>query len=182
MPLILPWKGVSPRVHKETFIAPTATVIGDVEIGEKSSIWFGAIVRGDVNSIRIGKRTNIQDMTMCHVTSRKFDLVVGDDVVCGHSVILHGCHVGNGCVIGMGATILDGVEIGDNCVVAAGAVCREGTKFPAGSLIAGVPATVKREVPDEIRKRFATTPAHYWSVASEYLEQFPEFKLKSDDD
>jgi carbonic anhydrase/acetyltransferase-like protein (isoleucine patch superfamily) len=176
--LVLPWEGVSPRIHAEAFLAPTATVIGDVAIGETSSIWFGTVVRGDVNRIRIGIRTNIQDLTMCHVTSARHDLVIGDDVTVGHRVILHGCHIGNRVTIGMGSVVLDGVEIGEESIVAAGAVCLERTKFPPRSFIVGFPAARKGDVAPEKLGQFVRDAEHYVKISQRYLAQFPEWKAR----
>ena len=176
MALVLPWEGVAPSIGEEVFLAPTATVIGDVAIGRRSSVWFGTVVRGDVNRIRIGARTNVQDLTTCHVTTARHDLAIGDDVTVGHRAILHGCHVADRVTIGMGSVVLDGVEIGEESIVAAGAVLLERTKFPPRSFIVGFPARVKGEVPAEKLGQFVRDAEHYWRIARRYLEQFPEWK------
>ncbi len=165
---VLSYKGVHPRIAEDVFIAPGAFVIGDVEIGEGSSIWFNTVVRGDVNYIRIGRNTNIQDLSMVHVTTAKYPTVIGDGVTIGHRVMIHGCVIGNNCLIGMGAIILDGVEIGDNSIVAAGSLVTQGKKFPSGVVIMGVPAKVVREVRPEEIEEFKRLALHYKNLASSY--------------
>jgi len=141
-------KGVTPTVGKDVYLAPNATVIGDVVIGDESSIWFGAVVRGDVFPIRIGARTNIQDNVSMH-SDPGFPLSVGANVSVGHNAVVHGCTIGDASLIGMGAVVLNGATLGANCLVAAGAVILEGTVVPPRSLVAGVPAKVRRELTDE---------------------------------
>ena len=149
--MILPHHGKWPEIHETAFVAPSADVIGEVEIGTHSSVWFQAVIRGDVNWIKIGSRTNIQDHSMLHVTRRKSPLTIGDEVTVGHRVTLHGCKVGNRVLLGMGAILLDDCEIGDDCIIGAGALVTKGTKIPSGSLAMGSPAKVTRPLkPDEI--------------------------------
>ncbi len=136
------------------FIAPDAAVIGTVELGKDSSVWFGAVLRGDNEPIRIGARSNIQDGSVAH-TDPGFPTTVGDDVTVGHRVILHGCTVGNGCTIGMGAILLNGAHVGANSLVAAGALLPEGREYPPGSLIMGVPGRQVRMLSDEERAEVA---------------------------
>lgn len=143
----------SPR-SKALFIAPDAAVIGAVELGEDSSVWFGAVLRGDNEPIRIGARSNIQDGSVIH-TDPAFPTVVGDDVTVGHRVILHGCTVESGCTIGMGAILLNGSHVGANSLVAAGALLPEGREYPPGSLIMGVPGRQVRLLTDEERAEVA---------------------------
>jgi carbonic anhydrase/acetyltransferase-like protein (isoleucine patch superfamily) len=132
-------------------MAETAVVIGDVKIGESASVWYGCVLRGDVNYIRIGDRTNIQDMTMIHVSRRDHPTVVEHEVTVGHSVTLHGCYVETGCLIGIGATVLDGARIGRNSLVAAGSIVTPNSVIPEGSFVLGAPARVKRQLtPEEI--------------------------------
>ena len=147
--MIKPFKNIVPTVHETAFIADDSIVIGDVEIGEDASIWFGSIIRGDVNFIRIGARTNIQDMTMIHVSSKTHSTVLEDEITVGHNVTLHGCHVESGCLIGIGAILLDGVRVGRNSLVAAGSLLTPGTQIPPHSLVMGSPAKVKRELTDD---------------------------------
>ena len=144
--MIAPFKNTNPKIDKSAFIAGNAVVIGDVEIGEDSSVWFGSVIRGDVNFIRIGARTNIQDMTVIHVSSHTHSTVLEDEITVGHRVVLHGCHVESGCLIGIGAILMDGVRIGRNSLVAAGSLLTPGTQIPPNSLVMGSPAKVKREL------------------------------------
>ena len=131
--LILSHHGCRPEVSRGVFLAPNATLIGEVAVGEDSSIWFNAVVRADINSVTIGKRTNIQDGVVVHVADGDFSTSISDEVTVGHNAVLHGCQIGNGCLIGMQATILDGVVIGENSLVAAGAVVTPGTQIPPGA-------------------------------------------------
>lgn len=141
--------GVAPRLGKDVFVADNATLIGDVEIGDASSVWFSTVIRGDVYPIRLGARTNIQDGSVIHVTGDHAATTVGDDVTVGHMVLLHGCTVGHGCLIGMGSVLLDGSNIGDESIVAAGSLVSPNTVFPPRSFVMGRPARVKRAVTDE---------------------------------
>jgi carbonic anhydrase/acetyltransferase-like protein (isoleucine patch superfamily) len=164
--MILKYKNYTPNIGKNSWIAETATVIGDVKIGEDSAIWFGSVVRGDVHKIIIGNRTNIQDISMVHVTHHKTierdmkngnPTIIGDDVTIGHRVMLHGCKIGNAVLIGMSATILDGAEIGDESIVGAGTLVTKNKKFPPRSLILGSPAKVARELNEkEIAELYAS--------------------------
>lgn len=158
---IMPFEGKAPRIHPGVFIAAGARIIGDVEIGENSSVWFNVVIRGDVHSIKIGRRTNIQDLVMCHVTNRKYALNIGDDVTVGHSAVLHGATIHDRILIGMGAVVLDAAVIESNSIVAAGAVVRERFTVPEGTLVAGVPAKVVRELTDEERAGAAQGAVNY---------------------
>ena len=140
-----------PKIHETAFVAPSADVIGDVEIGAQSSVWFQVVIRGDVNTIRIGERTNIQDHSMLHVTRRTSPLRVGDDVTVGHRVMLHGCTVGHRVLLGMGAILLDDCIVGDDCIIGAGALVTKGMVIPSGSMVMGMPAKIIRPLkPDEL--------------------------------
>ncbi|MBU8894738.1 gamma carbonic anhydrase family protein [Corallococcus sp. H22C18031201] len=163
-----PFRGVLPRVHPSCFVEDSAQVIGDVELGEDSSVWFNAVMRGDVNPIRIGKRTNIQDLTMVHVTADSYATQVGDDVTVGHRVILHGCIIGNRVLVGMGAIVMDGVEIGDECIIGAGTLLTPGTKVPPGSLVVGSPGKVKRPLTETEREFLVLSSHHYVHTAAEH--------------
>jgi gamma-carbonic anhydrase len=143
---VITYKGIAPQLHQSVFVASGARIIGDVCMGAYCSVWFNAVVRGDVNRIRIGERVNIQDLCMLHVTYKKFSLTIESNVTIGHSAVLHGCTIGDTVLIGMGAIVLDGAVIGRNSLVGAGTVVREGTKIPEGVLVAGVPARVMREL------------------------------------
>ncbi|RLD96625.1 MAG: gamma carbonic anhydrase family protein [Aquificota bacterium] len=166
------YKGKYPKISPSAFVAPNATVIGDVVIGKNSSVWFGSVVRGDVNYIRIGSFTNVQDNSVLHVTTEKFPLIIGDEVTMGHRVLVHGCVVGSRCLIGMGAILMDGVEIGDECLVAAGALIPPGTKVPHRSLVRGFPAKVVRELSDEEVEEIKRLAKHYANLASWYWSEY----------
>ena len=139
------YKDILPAIHPTAFIAPGAMIIGAVTIGEESSVWFNCVLRGDLEYIEVGKRTNIQDGTVVHLDPG-FPCVIGDDVTIGHGAIIHGCTVGDGAMISMGATILTGAKIGERAIIAAGAVVREGQEIPPDTLAMGLPAQVRREV------------------------------------
>ena len=141
---VLPFQDKLPLLGERCYVAPTATVIGDVVLGDDASVWFGCVLRGDVGFIRVGKRTNIQDLTVVHVTGGGADTVIGDDVTIGHRAIIHGCTVGDGCLIGMGAILLDGCVIGEGSVVGAGSVVTPGTQIPPRSMVFGAPGRVAR--------------------------------------
>lgn len=161
------YRGYFPQVAEDVFIAPGAHIIGRVKIGEGSSVWFNTVVRGDINEITIGRFTNIQDNATVH-TDPGYPTVIGDYVLVGHKAILHGCTVGNGALIGMGAILLDGAKVGENALVGAGAIVKEGGEIPSGTLAVGAPARVVRQLkPEEIERiRKATTV--YASRAQEY--------------
>ena len=149
------------------FVAPDAAVIGDVELGEDSSVWFGAVLRGDTEPIRVGDRSNIQDGSVLH-TDPRFPTTIGDNVTVGHRVILHGCSVEAGCTIGMGAILLNGCRVGANSLVAAGALLPEGREYPPDSLIMGVPGRAMRELTAEERVRVSEGAEIYVRRAREY--------------
>lgn len=164
------YRGQSPQLDETVFRVGSAEIIGDVTIGAESSLWFNVVVRGDVNWIRIGQRTNIQDGTVVHVTHEKHPTLIGDDVTVGHNVTLHGCRIGNRCLIGMGAVLMDGVEIEDNAMIAAGALVTPGTKVPAGSLYAGSPARFKRQLSDAEIAELKQSALNYLNYVNSYLE------------
>lgn len=139
-------RGLEPRIQSQTFIAPNASIIGDVEINEGASIWFGCVLRGDVMPIKIGKDVNVQDNSVIHGTFQKFGTTIEDRSTIGHGVILHGCHIGRECLIGMGAIIMDGAKIPDQCIVGAGSLVTEGAQFEPLSLILGRPAKMIRKL------------------------------------
>lgn len=147
--MIEPFQDKHPKIHNTAFVTDDVIVIGDVEIGEDSSVWFGSVVRGDVNFIRIGRRTNIQDLTVIHVSSGTHPTVLEDEITVGHRVVLHGCHVESGCLIGIGATLMDGVHVGAQSLIAAGSLLTPGTQIPPRSLVMGSPARVIRELTDD---------------------------------
>ena len=170
---LYPYRGVMPRIAADVFVAPTAAVIGDVEIGSQSSIWFGCVVRGDSNFIRIGARTNIQDGSIVHVNAgTPFATVIGDDVTVGHGVILHACTVGNRAFVGMGATVLDGAVIEEGGMLAAASLLTPNKRIGRNELWSGSPAKLLRVMDDAERARFALNAAHYAELAGEYLAAF----------
>jgi carbonic anhydrase/acetyltransferase-like protein (isoleucine patch superfamily) len=166
--MILSYSGKIPIIHETVFIAEGAHVIGDVEIGAESSIWFNSVIRGDVNSIRIGARSNVQDNTVIHVTDKKFPTFIASNVTIGHAAIIHGCKIEDYCLIGMGAILLDNCNIGDHSLVAAGTLVREGFVVPSGTLVAGVPAKIIRELSEEELKRLEDSAEHYVALAERY--------------
>lgn len=151
------------------FIAETATIIGQVTLAAYTSIWFGAVLRGDIEPITIGEKSNIQDNSMIH-TSRGFPVVLGKGVTVGHHVTLHGCTIGDNCLIGMKATLMDGCEIGDNCIIGAGALVAEGRKIPAGSIAVGAPARVIGTLSEERIEALRKGASNYVDYYSKYLE------------
>jgi len=168
--MIHSFKDKTPEIHSSAWVAESAQVIGDVVIGEESSIWFNAVIRGDVNYIRIGKRSNIQDGCVLHVARRTHPLIIGDEVTVGHNVTLHACTIGNRCLIGMGATVMDGTEVGENSFIAAGSLVTPGTKIPPGSMVMGSPAKVKRPLTEEEIRRIRESAAHYVGDIENYLD------------
>jgi carbonic anhydrase/acetyltransferase-like protein (isoleucine patch superfamily) len=166
--MIRPFSGKHPQVHPTAFIEESAQVIGDVVIGEQSSLWFNTVVRGDVFYIRIGDRTNIQDGTVVHVTNGTHATVLEDEVTVGHNVTLHGCYIERGCLIGMVSVVMDGARIGSESLVAAGALVAPGTQVPPRSLVIGVPAKIKRE----LREEEVAGLKVYWQNYIEYTRAY----------
>ncbi|QID32998.1 gamma carbonic anhydrase family protein [Pampinifervens florentissimum] len=173
MAIVKPYKDKYPVIHPSVFLAENSTVIGDVEIGEDSSVWYGTVIRGDVNYIRIGKGTNIQDNSVVHVTHDTHPTLIGDFVTVGHRVILHGCRIGNYVLIGMGAVVMDGVEIEDYVLVGAGALLTPNKKFPSGVLVAGFPAKVVRDLKEEEMRLIEESAKNYINYKNSYLSQKP---------
>ncbi len=169
--MIRSYRGVLPKVAASAYIDPSAQVIGDVVIGERSSVWPNATLRGDVNAIRIGEETNVQDNSVLHVDEGHFPLTLGNRVTVGHSVVLHGCTVEDECLIGIGAIVLNGATVGAGSVIAAGAVVPEGMQIPAGSMVMGVPAKIRREVTAEEKDRFRVNAQHYVKARGIYKEE-----------
>ncbi len=162
--------GVAPRIAASAWIADSAQVMGEVEIGENSNLWFGAIVRGDTETIRIGNNTNIQDGSVLHADVG-MPLTIGDNVTVGHQVMLHGCTVGDGALIGIGAIVLNGAKIGKGCIVGAGALVTEGKEFPDGSMILGSPAKAVRELTPAQKEGLVKSAIHYVENAELYKTQ-----------
>lgn len=163
-PLLLPFNGKLPRIHRTAWVAPNATIIGDVEIGPDSSVFYGCVLRGDSGRIRIGARTNLQDGTVVHVDADA-PCLLGDDVTVGHAAMLHGTTVGDATLVGMRASLLSGSVVGSGALIAAGAVVLEGTEIGDGMLAAGVPAKVRRELTDEERAGFVPHAGAYVELA-----------------
>jgi gamma-carbonic anhydrase len=170
-PDIRPYRGKWPQIAASAYIDPAAVVIGDVEIGDDSSVWPMCVARGDVNYIRIGNRTNIQDGCVLHVMKDEWPLVLEDEVTVGHSVTLHGCHIESSCLIGMGAIILNGVRVGRGSIVAAGTLISERTVIPAGVLVMGSPGKVKRTLTAADVESIAAYAARYVSYKNVYREE-----------
>jgi carbonic anhydrase/acetyltransferase-like protein (isoleucine patch superfamily) len=147
--MLRPYKGITPRVHATAFVDVSAQVIGDVEIGDASSVWMNAVVRGDVHWIRIGARSNVQDGTIVHVMTGTHPTTIGDDVTIGHGAIVHGCTLRGRILVGMGAILLNGVDVAEDCIIAAGTLLTEGTRVPPRSLVMGSPGKVRRTLTDE---------------------------------
>jgi carbonic anhydrase/acetyltransferase-like protein (isoleucine patch superfamily) len=166
---LLPHGDASPEVAPSAWVAPGAFVIGDVHLAEQSSVWYGAVLRGDTEPIRVGERTNIQDGCILHADPG-FPAIVGDDCVVGHKAIVHGCEIGDGCLIGMGATILNGAKIGEGSIVAASALVPEGREYPPRSLIVGIPAKAAKDVTDEQTEDIARGVREYVERAASHRE------------
>jgi carbonic anhydrase/acetyltransferase-like protein (isoleucine patch superfamily) len=167
--LILSFKGVRPTIATDAFIAQNAVVIGDVFVGAQSSIWYGCVLRGDVERIRVGERTNIQDGTIVHVTGKRFSCLIGSDVTVGHAAILHGCTLEDQSFVGMGATVMDSAVVESGGMVAAGALVTPGKVVKKGELWAGSPAKFLRPLTDAERANFLVSAAHYAELARDYL-------------
>jgi len=166
-----PYDGHSPRIGERVFVAENATLIGDVTLGDDCSIWYGAVLRGDVHSIRIGARTNIQDNCVLHVTNGTYPITIAEEVTIGHGVIAHGCTIARGALIGMGSRVLDGANVGELALIGAGALVSEGMEIPARTLAVGVPAKVKRELRMDEIARLEQSWRNYMEYKEKYLSQ-----------
>lgn len=167
--MIKSYRGITPTIASTAFIEDTAVIVGDVVIESESSVWFHSVVRGDVNFIRIGHRTNVQDLSLLHVTHDAYPLIIGNDVTVGHHVVLHGCTIQNRVLVGMGAILMDGVMVGDDCLIGAGALVTEHTKIPPGSLVLGSPARVKRPLRDTELAWLKESAGNYVRYARDYM-------------
>jgi carbonic anhydrase/acetyltransferase-like protein (isoleucine patch superfamily) len=169
MTIIKPYKGIMPRIGENVFLAENAAIVGDVEIGDQSSIWFNCVVRGDVNNIKIGQRTNIQDGTVIHVSSTLQGTYIGNDVTVGHMALLHACTIEDEAFIGMMACVMDGAYVEKGGMVAAGALVTPGKRVPSGQLWAGSPAKFMRDLTEKEKKYIPYSALHYVGIAKEYL-------------
>lgn len=165
--MILKFKEFYPNIHQTAWVAPSADLIGNITIGENSSVWFQCVIRADVNKVEIGKNTNIQDLSMIH-TDTHSQTIIGDNVTIGHKVMLHGCKIGDNCLIGMSATILDNAEIGEGSIVGANSLVTQGKKFPPRSLIMGIPAKVVKELTQEDVDGLIKHAGHYVDYKNDY--------------
>ncbi|MFQ6110447.1 MAG: gamma carbonic anhydrase family protein [Nitrospinota bacterium] len=171
--MILPYRDKWPRIDPSAWVAPTAVVAGDVEVGEESGIWFHCLLRGDVNYIRIGRRTNIQDGCLVHVYRDLYPTIIGDGVTVGHGAILHGCRVEDGALIGIGARVLDGAQVGEGAVVGPGALVKDRYVVPPRTLVVGLPARAVRKLKEEELQRFRDMAEQYSRLKDEY-KRLPE--------
>ncbi|SMF21589.1 gamma carbonic anhydrase family protein [Pseudobacteriovorax antillogorgiicola] len=166
---LLPYKGKTPKLAEGVFAASGAQLIGDLEVGRDSSFWFNTVARGDCYYIRIGERSNVQDGTVIHVTNSKHASIIGDDVTIGHGAVIHGCEIGNGCLVGMGAIIMDGAKIGERCLIGAGTLVPPGKSYPPESLIKGTPGKAVRALTDDELKFLKTSVDYYLDYKSHYV-------------
>jgi len=168
--MIIAYEGKSPRIDESCYIAPDCVIVGDVSIGAESSVWFKTVIRGDINFIKIGSFTNIQDGCIVHVTGGSSPTNIGDHVVIGHGALIHGCKIEDGCLIGMGSIILDDAVIGRGSLIAAGSVIKPGTVVPPNSMMAGNPAVFKREVSETEMGNFIEWAKDYRGYSKEYSQ------------
>jgi carbonic anhydrase/acetyltransferase-like protein (isoleucine patch superfamily) len=178
MSIVLPVKGKMPQLGERVWLAPNATVVGDVTLGNDCTVWFNAVVRGDVHFIKVGDRTNIQDGAVIHGTYEKASTTIGNDVSIGHNALVHGCTVGNHVLIGMGAIVMDNAVLEDYCMIAAGAVVLENTVCESGYLYAGIPAKKIKPLDDRLRNVVEITPPRYMEYASWFQETDSKNELK----
>ena len=166
---VLPFRDHVPKINSDCFIAPTAMIIGDVEIGSQSSVWFGTVIRGDVFHIRIGCNTNIQDNSVIHVTTNRYPTIIGNNVTIGHSVTLHGCTIKDNALVGIGSIVMDQSEIAEWSILAVGSVLKAGTKIPSSKLWGGTPAKEIRDITEREREWIKELFNNYISMSKEYL-------------
>ncbi|HYM59414.1 MAG TPA: gamma carbonic anhydrase family protein [Thermoanaerobaculia bacterium] len=171
--IVRPYDGKKPRLGDRVFVAENATLIGDLEIGNDCSIWYGTVIRADVNQVRIGSRTNVQDNCTIHVTGGTHPTIIAEEVTIGHGVIVHGCTIRKGALIGMGSRVLDGALVGEQALVGAGALVPEGMRVPPRTLVVGVPARVKRTLTDAEIAQLEQAWRHYIEYKEKYLAGTP---------
>ena len=177
MPVILPVKGVLPQMGANCFIAPNATIVGDVIMGDECSVWFNAVIRGDVNSIRMGNKVNVQDGAVIHCTYQKTKAIIGNNVSIGHNAIVHGCVIEDNVLIGMGSIVMDNAKVGTNSIVAAGAVVLENTVIEPGCIYAGVPAKKVKDISQELISGEINRIANNYLMYSSWFTQAPPDKI-----
>ena len=168
----IPFDSKSPQVHPLAFVAPDAWVIGDVTLGEGTSVFFNSVLRGDIQPITLGKNTNLQEHVLVHSSRGMSQVIIGDNVTVGHRAVLHGCKVESCCLIGIGATILDNVVIGEHCIIGAHTLITKGTTIPARSLVMGSPGRIVRSVSDDEVLELMASAAHYVELSSSYRRYF----------
>jgi len=173
---IIPLKGITPEIPEDCFIAPNATIVGDVVMGKGCTVWFNAVVRGDVNSIRLGENVNVQDGAVIHCTYQKSKTIVGNNVSIGHNAILHGCTVDNDVLIGMGAIVMDNAHIASNSIIAAGAVVLSGTNVEPGTIYAGVPAVKVKDIDMALIKGEINRISKNYSMYASWYQETEEVK------
>ncbi len=173
---LYPYEGKFPKLAEDVYLFPGVKIVGDVELGKGTNVWFNSVIRGDVHYVKIGEYTNIQDLSMLHVTNGKFPLNIGNKVTVGHSAKIHGCTIEDLTLIGIGAILLDGSYVEKNSIVAAGAVVRQGFRVPSGTLVAGVPAKVIRELTEEEIAYFEVSAKHYAEYAKKMVSSQAEIK------
>ncbi len=171
--MIRPYRGVTPRIASSAYIDASAQIIGDVAVGERSSVWLNVSIRGDVNYIRVGDETSVQDNSVLHVDYDLYPCLIGNRVTIGHRVVLHGCHVDDGALIGIGAVVLNGAKIGAGAVIGAGALVPEGMEIPPNMLAMGVPAKLRRPTTPEEQQRFRKNCENYVRITAIYKEEQP---------
>jgi len=176
---LFPYKNILPTLHETVFLASGVKIIGDVEIGKHSSVWYNSVIRGDIHYIKIGTDTNIQDCSMLHVTHDKYPVNIGNKVTIGHSVKLHGCTINDLCLIGIGAVLLDGSIVKKNAIVAAGAVVRPGFVVPSGKLAAGIPAKIVRDLTKKEIAEFEITAEKYIDYTKTTIESLNKMEIES---
>lgn len=174
MPVILPVKGILPQIGSNCFIAPNATIVGDVIMGSDCSIWFNAVVRGDVNSIRMGNKVNVQDGAVIHCTYEKTKAIIGNNVSIGHNAIVHGCVIDDNVLVGMGAIVMDNVHVGSNSIIGAGAVVLEDTVIEPGSIYAGIPAKKIKEISPDLISGEIDRIANNYLMYSDWFKNMDE--------
>lgn len=167
---LITFKGIVPKIGNDVFLAQGSQIIGDVVLADKVSIWFNTVLRGDVNYIRVGAKTNIQDLSVVHVATNSYPTLIGEDVTIGHRAIIHACTIGDRCLIGMGAIVMDGAVIGNDCLVAAGSLVTEKMNVPDGSVVMGSPAKIVRPLRDKERDWIRWSSLNYQELALSYLK------------